>query len=73
MTASHPVAEERNGKLRRSLAGYAVDVELSHIGARRDNPACDTRGYLVSRDIFAVVDVVKEKTMIVCSVGGEGL
>ena len=40
-------------------------VELTHIGARRDNPSCDTAGYKVSRDIFAVandpnIDVVIE-------------
>jgi len=45
---------QRNGGLINTRC--AVDVELSHIGARRDNPACDTRGYLVSRDIFAVVE-----------------
>ncbi|ROS05207.1 homoserine dehydrogenase [Sinobacterium caligoides] len=32
------------------------DVIIEHIGARRDNPLCDTTGYKVSRDIFAVVD-----------------
>ncbi|MEY2907784.1 MAG: hypothetical protein RLZZ602_307 [Pseudomonadota bacterium] len=45
---------QRNGGLINTRC--AVDVELSHIGARRDNPDCDTRGYLVSRDIFAVVE-----------------
>ncbi|MBT8149340.1 MAG: homoserine dehydrogenase, partial [Gammaproteobacteria bacterium] len=29
---------------------------ITHIGARRDNPACDTDAYTVSRDIFAVVN-----------------
>jgi homoserine dehydrogenase len=40
-------------------------VEITHIGARRDNPACDTSAIKVSRDIFEVVkdpnvDVVVE-------------
>ncbi len=40
-------------------------VELAHIGARRDNPNCDTTAYQTSRDIFAVandpsIDVVIE-------------
>ncbi|EKF75626.1 homoserine dehydrogenase [Alcanivorax hongdengensis A-11-3] len=29
-------------------------IEITHIGARRDNPACDTTGMRISRDIFAV-------------------
>lgn len=29
-------------------------IEIAHIGARRDNPACDTQGIRISRDIFAV-------------------
>ena len=29
-------------------------IEITHIGARRDNPACDTQGIRLSRDIFAV-------------------
>ena len=32
-----------------------VTLELAHIGARRDNPACDTSAFKVSRDIFDVV------------------
>lgn len=40
-------------------------VEVVHVGARRDNPACDLTGIRVSRDIMAVaadpeVDVVVE-------------
>jgi len=35
-------------------AGAAV--EIAHIGARRDNPLCDTSNIRVSRDLFAVVD-----------------
>ena len=33
-----------------------TSIALAHIGARRDNPDCDTSAYQVSRDIFAVVD-----------------
>ena len=29
-------------------------IEIAHIGARRDNPACDIRGIRLSRDVFAV-------------------
>lgn len=32
-------------------------LRLTHIGARRDNPACDTQGIQISRDIF---DVAKD-------------
>lgn len=31
------------------------DIVVTHVGARRDNPACDTASVRVSRDIFAVV------------------
>ena len=31
-------------------------VQISHVGARRDNPSCDLNNVTVSRDIFAVVD-----------------
>lgn len=34
-------------------AGRAI--QITHIGARRDNPAADTSGYKVSRDVFEVV------------------
>ena len=33
-----------------------ADVALIHIGARRDNPNCDTSAYRVSRDLGAVVE-----------------
>ena len=33
-----------------------ADVSLIHIGARRDNPNCDTSAYRVSRDLVAVVE-----------------
>ena len=32
------------------------EVSITHIGARRDNPACDVGSATVSRDIFAVVN-----------------
>ncbi|MCC1495442.1 homoserine dehydrogenase [Alcanivorax sp. 1008] len=40
-------------------------IEIAHIGARRDNPACDTRGIRVSRDVMDVardpqIDIVVE-------------
>ena len=31
-----------------------TEVEVVHVGARRDNPACDLGGTRVSRDIFEV-------------------
>ncbi len=31
-------------------------LQIAHIGARRDNPACDTSDIRVSRDIFAVAN-----------------
>ena len=33
-----------------------VKLEIIHVGARRDNPACDLSVFKVIRDIFAVVD-----------------
>ena len=32
-----------------------ADLQLVHIGARRDNPNCDTSRYRVSRDVFDFV------------------
>lgn len=32
------------------------EISITHIGARRDNPACDVGSATVSRDIFAVVN-----------------
>lgn len=54
---------ERNGGEIARRAGTALHI--AHIGARRDNPSCDTSAYRVSRDLFAVVrdpavDVVVE-------------
>ena len=42
-----------------------ADIEVVHVGSRRDNPACDLSGVRVSRDIFEVardpeVDVLVE-------------
>lgn len=31
-------------------------IEITHIGARRPNPACDVSGIKISEDIFALVD-----------------
>ena len=42
-----------HGGLIRQRCG--VDLRLTHIGARRDNPACELASYRVSRDIFEVV------------------
>ena len=36
-------------------ARAGCEIVIEQIGARRDNPACDTSGVNVSRDIFAVV------------------
>jgi homoserine dehydrogenase len=43
----------RNGESISARANGAV--ELVHVGARRDNPACELAGIKVSRDIFEVV------------------
>lgn len=45
---------QRNQSLLTSRAGQ--NSVITHIGARRDNSACDTHAYTVSRDIFAVVN-----------------
>ncbi|CAA0084532.1 Homoserine dehydrogenase [BD1-7 clade bacterium] len=41
------------------------DIRVTHVGARRDNPACDLNGVVVERDVMAVarapeVDVIVE-------------
>ncbi|CAA0113722.1 Homoserine dehydrogenase [BD1-7 clade bacterium] len=41
------------------------DIRVTHVGARRDNPACDLNGVIVERDVMAVarapeVDVIVE-------------
>ncbi|GAB1256551.1 homoserine dehydrogenase [Aurantivibrio plasticivorans] len=45
---------KRNSKEIQASANCAVSV--THVGARRDNPACDLTGVKVSRDIFDVVN-----------------
>ena len=44
-------------------------IEIIQIGARRDNPACDTSSYNVSRDIFDVVSN-PEVDIVVELIGG---
>ena len=44
---------DRHARELSSRCGLAL--ELVHIGARRDNPNCDTSCYKVSRDIFDIV------------------
>lgn len=58
---------QRNLQEISARAGTAI--ELVHIGARRDNPACDTTGFKVSRDIFAVVED-PEVQVVVELIGG---
>ncbi|WP_299974249.1 homoserine dehydrogenase [uncultured Pseudoteredinibacter sp.] len=58
---------QRNLQEISARAGTAI--ELIHIGARRDNPACDTSGFKVSRDIFAVVED-PEVQVVVELIGG---
>lgn len=48
------------------------DIKVSHIGARRDNPAADTEGYTISRDVWAVVDD-PEVDILVELIGGTTL
>ena len=46
--------------LRRNAAEISAragrEIIIEHVGARRDNPNCDTKSIRVSRDIFAVVE-----------------
>ncbi len=44
----------RNAALIQARAGRSIEV--THVGARRDNPDCPTGDTRVSRDIFSVVD-----------------
>ena len=37
-------------------ARAGCDIEVTHIGARRDNPSVETTGTQISRDIFAVAE-----------------
>ncbi len=45
---------ERNQSTLAARAGHAINI--THIGARRDNPDCEPGATQVSRDIFAVVN-----------------
>lgn len=45
------------------------EIVVTHVGARRDNPAVDTSGVKVSRDIFAVVND-PEVDIVVELIGG---
>ena len=45
-----------------------IDIEISAIGARRDNPKCDPGNIEIVRDIFDVID--KEIDVIVELIGG---
>lgn len=54
---------KRNGGLISSRANCAIEV--THVGARRDHPNCDTQSTRVSRDVFDVakdpdIDIVVE-------------
>lgn len=44
----------RNGRVINARAG--CDITIAQIGARRDNPKCDTSAFNVTRDVFAVAD-----------------
>ena len=44
----------RNAAIINARAGS--ELQIIHIGARRDNPLCDTSGIRISRDIFEVAD-----------------
>ncbi|MCX2975988.1 homoserine dehydrogenase [Candidatus Marimicrobium litorale] len=56
-----------NADLLKARAGVSLDVV--HVGARRDNPACDLSGAQVSRDIFAVA-ADPEVAVVVELIGG---
>ncbi len=56
-----------NADLLQTRAGLSLDVV--HVGARRDNPACDTSDVRVSRDVFAVA-ADPEVAVLVELVGG---
>ena len=57
----------RNATEINARAGH--EIKVSHIGARRDNPACDVSGITVLRDVLAVCDV-PEVDIIVETIGG---
>ncbi|MBE8717335.1 homoserine dehydrogenase [Cellvibrio polysaccharolyticus] len=57
----------RNAAIINARAGS--ELQIIHIGARRDNARCDTAGLRVSRDIFEVVDNA-EVDIVVELIGG---
>jgi homoserine dehydrogenase len=57
----------RNAAIINARAGS--ELQIIHIGARRDNARCDTSGLRVSRDIFEVVDNA-EVDIVVELIGG---
>lgn len=57
----------QNGGMLSNRAG--ADLQLFHVGARRDNPNCDTSKVQVSRDIFQVVHD-PEVDLVVELIGG---
>ncbi|NRB40024.1 MAG: homoserine dehydrogenase [Pseudomonadales bacterium] len=57
----------RNATEINARAGH--DIKVSHVGARRDNPACDLSGITVLRDVLAVCEV-PEVDIIVETIGG---
>lgn len=60
----------RNQRDINARAGCEIIIE--QVGARRDNPACDTSGVNVERDIFAVVEN-PEIDIVVELIGGTGV
>lgn len=50
-------------------ASAGCQVKIAHVGARRDNPACNLEGIKVSRDIFQVVSD-PEVDIVVELIGG---
>lgn len=57
----------KNAELIKARAG--CDIRITHIGARRSNPACDLSTSKVSADIFAVVED-NEVDIVVELIGG---
>jgi len=60
----------RNARVINARAG--CDITIAQIGARRDNPKCDTSAFQVTRDIFDVVEN-PEIDIIVELIGGTTL
>lgn len=60
----------RNGRVINARAG--CDITIAQIGARRDNPKCDTSAFQVTRDIFEVVNN-PEIDIVVELIGGTTL